>query len=100
MQNKHNFFLLLLSVSQPPGRGSSRLVQKTKFVKGNISGAPLREGFKTPSQGQCPLGGYRQDFSVKLVKKKLNGKGGYPLIFGCFSPKKHCFCPKKLMEKS
>ena len=40
MQNKHQK-IFLLSVSQPPGRGSSRLVQKTKFVKGNISGAPL-----------------------------------------------------------
>ena len=37
----------------------------------------VREGFKTPSHGKCPLGGYPphppggygQDFSVKLAKK-------------------------------
>ena len=46
----------------------------------------FREGFKTPSHGKCPLGGYPpprglngQDFSVKLAKKNFTDKGGTPL---------------------
>ena len=41
--------------------------------------------------------------------EKVNGNGGYPLLplsgpkiqkfFGVFHPKKHCFWPKKFMEK-
>ena len=46
----------------------------------------VREGFKTPSHGKSPLGGYPplprglngQDFSVKLAKKNLTDKGGTP----------------------
>ena len=61
MQNKHQKKKFLLSGSQPPGRGggASRLVQKTKFVKGNISGAPLRkineiDHFATPEGMALP----------------------------------------------
>ena len=43
MQNKHQnfFFFVGVPTSREGGGGSSRLVQKTKFVKGKIFGAPL-----------------------------------------------------------
>ena len=52
----------------------------------------IREGFKNPSHGICPLGGNFDKFSAKnstfcpkntvfrpiFNQKKFNGKGGYP----------------------
>ena len=75
----------------------------------------LREGFKTPSHGKCPLGGspppgaLRTRFFCKVSEKKLNGQGGYPppltdakskifspqaAFFGVFHPKNTVFDPK------
>ena len=43
MQKKHQFFFLVVGVpTSRDGGGSSRLGQNPKFVKGNISAAPLR----------------------------------------------------------
>ena len=47
---------------------------------------PVREGFKTPSHGKCPLGGYpppppgglRTRFFCKVSEKNLTDKGGTP----------------------
>ena len=40
----------------------------------------LREGFKNPSHGICPLGGYLPPLlnGRENLAKKVNGKGGYP----------------------
>ena len=44
----------------------------------------LRKGFKTPSHGKCPLGGYpppgglRTRFFCKVSEKNLTDKGGTP----------------------
>ena len=41
----------------------------------------LREGFKNPSHGICPLGGYPSPpplNGLENLAKKVNGKGGYP----------------------
>ena len=74
------------------------------LLEDGFQGRNIREGFKTPSHGKCPL-----DFSVKLAKK-LNGQGGYPpppltdakskkispqaAFFGVFHPKNTVFDPK------
>ena len=40
----------------------------------------VREGFKNPSHGICPLGGYPPPLlnGRENLAKKVNGKGGYP----------------------
>ena len=83
---------------------------KEHYVSSPFVVPEVREGFKTPSHGKCPLGGYPprglngQDFSVKLAKKNLTDKGGYPrksknfspqaAFFGVFHPKNTVFGPK------
>ena len=77
----------------------------------------IREGFKTPSHGKCPLGGYpppppgglRTRFFCKVSEKNLTDKGGTPppltdaksknfspqaAFFGVFHPKNTVFDPK------
>ena len=49
-----------------------------------------REGFKNPSHGICPLGGYPPPLlnGRENLAKKVNGKGGYsppPIADGIFS---------------
>ena len=83
----------------------------------------VREGFKTPSHGKSPLGGYpppppgpqRTRFFCKVSEKNLTEKGGTPpppltdpksknfspqaVFFGVFHPKNTVFGPKSLWKK-
>ena len=77
-----------------------------------------RKAVKIPSHDKSPLRGYpppppgppRTRFFRKVNRKNLTEKGGTPSqvprptlrkrhFFWCFSPKKHSFWAKKLMEK-